>query len=177
MKQFIKLCFVFLLSFSLTTVTVRSYVLSGDKVQNKHIIYKLGNFTEGYVNHWYLQYAWECALVDWPTAYSSITTFQSSVTGNTLGMMNTASSSLYGKTTYAQFLGTIFTFNVYLNVGNPNISGNNVARSTANHELGHLLGLDDISYGTAIMNSNRNRSSIYLPQTDDVNGVIAAYGD
>jgi hypothetical protein len=47
-------------------------------------------------------------------------------------------------------------------------------RSTANHELGHILGLEHTN-NPAIMKIGRNRLSIYVPQTDDINGVNALY--
>lgn len=43
------------------------------------------------------------------------------------------------------------------------------------HEFGHSFGLDDITSGIAIMNINRNRSSIYTAQQDDINGVKASW--
>ncbi len=61
-------------------------------------------------------------------------------------------------------------------VGNSNITQTNVARSTANHEYGHVLGIDDLTSGTAIMNVNRNRKTIYVPKADDKNGITAIYG-
>lgn len=48
-------------------------------------------------------------------------------------------------------------------------------RSTAGHELGHVLGLDDLSSGAALMNTNRTRSSIYTPFSDDRDGVDDHY--
>lgn len=51
-----------------------------------------------------------------------------------------------------------------------------VAKSTGVHELGHALGLDDKSSGTSIMNTERARTKITTPQTDDLNGIKAIYG-
>jgi hypothetical protein len=41
------------------------------------------------------------------------------------------------------------------------------------HELGHAIGLLDLSSGTAIMNVNRDRATLYTPQADDIIGAIA----
>jgi hypothetical protein len=48
------------------------------------------------------------------------------------------------------------------------------ARSSANHELGHILGLDHTT-NWAIMQVGRDRNVIYVPQTDDINGINALY--
>lgn len=51
-------------------------------------------------------------------------------------------------------------------------------QSTTAHEWGHALGLDDQPSGsTMLMGWNRNRTSIYTPQQDDINGVIAKWGN
>lgn len=48
-------------------------------------------------------------------------------------------------------------------------------QSVGVHELGHATGLGDLQSGSCIMNQNRNRESIYIPKTDDVNGVKASW--
>ena len=49
-----------------------------------------------------------------------------------------------------------------------------IARSVGGHELGHTLGLNHTA-NPALMNPNRDRSIIYRPQTDDINGVNNLY--
>ena len=44
-------------------------------------------------------------------------------------------------------------------------------QSTACHEFGHAFGLSDLTSGTAIMNNNRNRGTLYTAQSDDISGV------
>ncbi|MEN6391129.1 MAG: matrixin family metalloprotease [Syntrophomonas sp.] len=47
----------------------------------------------------------------------------------------------------------------------------NQRQSVCVHELGHAMGLSDLGSGTAIMNQYRDKSTIYTPQSDDINGV------
>ena len=101
--------------------------------------------------------------------------------GCSLGIMNESSSSLYGRVNYTTSGSTITGFAAYVNIGNTVLSSASsankakIARSVACHELGHLLGLNDLTSGTAVMNTNRNRLTLYTPQTDDINGVSAGY--
>lgn len=49
-------------------------------------------------------------------------------------------------------------------------------RSVANHEVGHAMSLADNNNVTySIMNQNRNRTSIYVPQSADINAVTTVY--
>lgn len=48
-------------------------------------------------------------------------------------------------------------------------------QSVCVHELGHAMGLYDLSSGTAIMSTNRDRSTIYSPRLDDIYGVNASW--
>ena len=51
-----------------------------------------------------------------------------------------------------------------------------IARSAANHELGHLFWLDHCSVVIiAIMNITRDRTAVYVPKYDDIQGVEAVY--
>lgn len=50
-------------------------------------------------------------------------------------------------------------------------------RSTGGHELGHGLGLDDELFVSPrpLMDINRDRSIVYIPQQDDINGITFMY--
>lgn len=50
-----------------------------------------------------------------------------------------------------------------------------VRRSVVVHEMGHSLGLAEWTAVTCIMNQNRDRSQIFVPQSDDIAGVNALY--
>lgn len=119
--------------------------------------------------------AWESADDDWYNA-SSVNFYYYSDSVNVLNSFYESSSSLYGRYTISHYGGIVTSFVARVNAGNSNIGQNNVARSTANHEFGHVLGIDDLTSGTAIMNVNRNRGTVYVPKTDDINGITAIYG-
>ena len=64
-----------------------------------------------------------------------------------------------------------------LNMGRYQVSSSSTfARGVANHEIGHLLGLDHNTTAVSIMNITCDHYYTYTPQTDDVNGVNAGYG-
>lgn len=58
----------------------------------------------------------------------------------------------------------------------PNCTGTTAikVRSSISHELGHAIGLYH-STKTAVMNVDRDRSKIYSPQKDDIDGSIASW--
>lgn len=47
-------------------------------------------------------------------------------------------------------------------------------RSVVSHELGHILGLAHTNW-SSLMNTDRNRYTLYTPQKDDINGVNELY--
>lgn len=89
------------------------------------------------------------------------------------------SDTWYGSyTPSTNWLGNVTSFNIKLNsrtIGNDATNWNNYVESVMVHELGHSLSLGDLNSGTSIMNENRNRNTMYKPQTDDINGVNAYY--
>ncbi|MDE7218292.1 MAG: matrixin family metalloprotease [Oscillospiraceae bacterium] len=159
------------------TLSVSAYSLESFHLKSKSASFVWGDRidTPGSV----IRNAWESAISDWASA-SSCDFYSSSNSVNELNSFYESSSSLYGRTKLTYDITTdaiyIASFEAKINAGNSSISRSNVARSTANHEFGHLLGINDLSSGTAIMNTNRERSTIYIPQTDDINGVAAVYG-
>ncbi|MHC4269920.1 MAG: matrixin family metalloprotease [Planctomycetota bacterium] len=66
---------------------------------------------------------------------------------------------------------TAFTWDVH-NGSGPNIDFKRVAT----HELGHALGLDHDNTFPALMNTTYSQN-IETPQTDDINGLRAIYGN
>ena len=119
--------------------------------------------------------AWESSVTDWWSA-SGFTFYDYSSSVNVLNSWYESSSTIYGRrnVTCNKF-NEVIAFTADINSGNTNITATNVARSTANHEFGHVAGLNDLTSGTAIMNVNRARGTIYIPQTDDKNGIDNIY--
>ena len=176
LRSKIRLCICTLLSCAImTTLAVPTYAYSTTswKLSSKAASYTWGDRlqTSGSV----IRNAWESADDDWYSA-SSVNFYYYSNSVNVLNSFYESSSSLYGRTSISYSGGIVTSFTANVNAGNSNITQSNVARSTANHEFGHVLGLDDLTSGTAIMNVNRNRGSVYVPQTDDKNGIASIYG-
>lgn len=120
--------------------------------------------------------AFKTAISDWNNAQNRIYFSKASSSKNVLNSYYLSSTSEYGYCDISYNTSTKYInyFLANVNAGNPNITGNNVARSVANHELGHGVGLDH-STKTAVMNTARNRTTIYIPQVDDINGMYAQY--
>ncbi|SFE87446.1 Matrixin [Paenibacillus algorifonticola] len=126
--------------------------------------------------------AFDSAVSDWNSSQSKIKFNLSALNVSSLNKVGTQdvdNPSLYGVCITYPISGTakISYFTADLNIGNPNVVNySKTRRSTAGHELGHALGLDHVSVlVTAIMNSSRDRETVYTPQTDDINGVNALY--
>ena len=119
--------------------------------------------------------AWNSARDAWGSS-NGVTYYYMSNSGYKQGCMKEASSSLYGEITYAPNIwGDMMGYSAKINISNPNITKTNVAKSTAVHEIGHSLGLDDLTSGTSIMNGNRNRQTIHIPQSIDKSRVNSLY--
>lgn len=85
----------------------------------------------------------------------------------------------YGKYNFLELNGSAnhqtSKFSIYLNAYILNDCNDTYKESTSSHELGHSLGLSDADMGLTIMNNNRNRSSIYRPQSDDIAAAAQNY--
>jgi len=73
------------------------------------------------------------------------------------------------------FYGGYLHADVYLNWRNLEYDSTNERRGTAGHELGHAFGLAHPGSAQVLMNPYRDRSSVYTPQTDDINGINYLY--
>lgn len=72
---------------------------------------------------------------------------------------------------------TALKFEIYYNMNLCEGTGKTHAtrQSVACHELGHAIGLDDLSSGQVIMSNARNRELVTTPQSDDVKGAQASW--
>lgn len=129
----------------------------------------------------YIRASWDTAVSDWNSEQSKIKFDLSSSnfsTLSTVGTMSDPDQSYYGSAFTSRPNNVISYFSLYLNTGNTTIVNNGIVRrSTANHELGHGMGIADITSGPvlAVMNIGRDRTKIYLPQQDDKNAVNTKY--
>ncbi|WP_270166649.1 matrixin family metalloprotease [Paenibacillus sp. SYP-B4298] len=126
--------------------------------------------------------AFDTAVADWNAAQSKIKfnlSPSNTLSPNVVGTFGDYDQSLYGRCNYSFNSNNKFiSIQARLNAFNNNIDTNaTVRRSTAGHELGHGLGLDHTSVVVIayLMSSNRDRTSIYTPKSDDINGVNAIY--
>lgn len=87
-----------------------------------------------------------------------------------------ASTTLWGYVSYSynSSSGAITEFDVKINSSHPDLDTTYEAQSVVLHELLHPSGLGH-STATAIMNTSRNRRSLYTMTTDDKSGLNAIY--
>lgn len=117
------------------------------------------------------------AVSDWGSVQTKVKYYYLSSSANKLDSYFISSSSDYGMTStyYDPDTNYVGYFYARLNAGNPDMTKSNVARSVANHELGHPMGLRDNNFSGAIMDQARNRTVIYTPQADDISGINYIY--
>ena len=135
--------------------------------------------------------AWETAAEDWADT-GLVELNYSSSSSSKLGSYNHTGIPEYGSmmvSPYGQVIeeyghiGPIHSqenypdYSIFEGRLNVQLCGHTtVARSVANHELGHLWGLNHVEDGErSIMDTGRDRLSLYLPQRDDENGVEEVY--
>ncbi len=171
-----KVAIVLLLLILLITsiITSSAYAFGPYHLANKGASYQWGSNLQ--IPGSTMRTVWETAISDWAnTASTNYYYLPNSV--NEFDTYSEADTSYFGKTFYLEHDGKILkSFSANLNMLNTTITTNTtVARSTANHEIGHTLGIDHVTSGTAIMNTSRDRTQIYIPRYDDKLGVQALY--
>lgn len=118
----------------------------------------VNNWNNTSCGHYFAEY-------DNSSANIALTSYSTQTYWGMYGIFETAGTNPYHLTS---------KFKISLNTRR--LDGNsNYQLSTSTHEIGHALGLNDLTSGTAIMNNNRNRNTITTPQSDDVNGANANY--
>lgn len=121
--------------------------------------------------------AFNAAASDWSAAPTNVDYAYYSASGNKLGIVDKPGGSagyFWGAT---DAYGYLTSFSAAGNI-NQAVTGtytSTMKRSTAGHELGHGLGLGEENLRAALMNQNRNRSTVYKPQQDDTDGVNFLY--
>ncbi|MGN7388786.1 matrixin family metalloprotease [Sporosarcina sp. SAFN-015] len=175
-----KLIFIFSFLLCLLVLTnllqrdVFAYELKGHRQGNPSFIsYKWGSGLTSSM----IQNGWTKGGDSWRVSTKSYVRFYyNSGSVNTFSQYYIRDYGDYGEIIYLNISGGLLTrFEAKLN--EYAILTNNVAQSVAVHEMGHALGLSDLSSGASIMNHNRNRAVIITPQTDDLNGIRAIYGE
>lgn len=172
MKKIItKVLFITIIVFSIIVVSpTQAYSLIGHKLPSKYSSIKFDSMHSTYKTYWNNAItSWKsngCSFIEQTNAIGTLST-KSISNSNTLGIFYSDVVNIYGELT---------SYRVYLNTNaSSSLSQTNWGRSTACHELGHALGLDDLSSGSSLMSHSRNRSNIYYPQTDDLNGIKVIY--
>ena len=131
----------------------------------------IGSLAQTTWNSWIQESA-----VAWNTAIGSNITVTSSTSVYTCEVKS-LDVSWYGKTTSTVSNGITVEAKVEINARACSGS-DNIKKSTITHEIGHLLGLADnppIGADYSLMNHDRNRNTVYVPQAYDISNVKYIY--
>jgi hypothetical protein len=161
---------VALATFLLSTSSAAAYVLHPYGYQSQRI--PIDRVT--YVAYAYLSPA-ASAASSWTNAGVGIT-----ITSPGTNRLRTGyyANEWYGHT--AMILGGVpphsgTSFTIYINTRKCDSLSASGKQSVIAHELGHTIGLDEGNVSGSLMDQNRNRNTIYLPQPDDKRGAIASW--
>ena len=166
-------------SFAMTLVVAHAYTLTG---YNQGTINPLVVCNSNYYSP--DSTAWADALTGW---YNTSTpfTYQQNCNADVASLSDTTNSGVAwdGQTQIWQSGGLISFSASLLNRHWTDSYGSYERQSVASHELGHVLGLGELTGAYAVMNQYTCGVSysrfcwytIWGPQTDDVNGVNAIY--
>lgn len=119
--------------------------------------------------------AFSTAASDWTGTFTVLSYNYSSSAVNKLGVVSIAGGSYGYAWTTSDSEGYIISFSAAGNTATTGSFTSTMRRSTAGHELGHGAGLGEGNVAQALMYQGRDRSKIYTPQTDDVQGINSLY--
>lgn len=169
-RRVLVLVAVTLVAFLLTTSSAAAYVLQPYGYQSQRI--PIDRVT--YVAYAYLTPA-ASAASSWTNAGVGIT-----VTSPGTNRLRTGyyANEWYGHTIMTlgglpPHAGTSFT--IYINTRKCEALSAAGKQGVIAHELGHTIGLDEGNVPGSLMDQNRNRNTIYVPQPDDRQGAIASW--
>lgn len=162
---------IFLLCPSITS----AYTLIGYKWASVNPLY-------WYMENWVgynTRVAFTYSLQDWNAAGTKVH-FQNSASYKVYLAEVNMSGVTYDGISYVTVQGTkIISDSSYLNMYYTDGYGTNKRRSVSGHELGHSVGLGEMTAGAELMNQytsvRYDTYGVYTPQQDDINGVKAMY--